>query len=65
MTGTIPPILDAVDSIRDDMLEAMPDIPIEHTHMFVQAYNMMTEIADRIYMDATGDRTIEEIHGGE
>lgn len=33
--------------------------------MFVQAYNIMTEVADKIYMDATGDRTIEKIHGGE
>lgn len=65
MTEVIPPILDAMDSIRDDMLRAMPDIPVEHTHMFVQAYSIMTEIADMIYMDATGDRTIEEVHGGE
>lgn len=65
MTMGIPPVLDKVDAIRDDMLRAMPDIPVEHTHMFVQAYDIMTEIADMIYMDATGDRTIEEIHGGE
>ena len=65
MTGSIPPVLDKVDAIRDDMLEAMTDIPVEHTHMFVQAYDIMTEIADMIYMDATGDRAIEEVHGGE
>lgn len=58
-------LYEAVDSLRTVMTFIEEHIPDRDRRDFDEAYRLLTGIADRAYMDATGDRTIEEIHGGE
>lgn len=58
-------LYEAIDALRMMMTVIEAHIPDGDRRDFDEAYLLLTGIADRAYMDATGDRTIEEVRGGE
>ena len=57
-------LMDVIDAVRTMLDHIGSEIPERYSEEYASAYSALTHVSDRMYRDVTGDRTIEEIHGG-